>query len=247
MARALVGDRRRHVKVLAIETATPVLSCALVCAGALAGEMEAPAGRRHAEVLAPAIQVLCADAGVSLRDLDAVVVDVGPGLFTGLRVGIATAKALASALALPLAGVTSLQALALPHVGDRSRIASVVDVRRGEVAWALFAGEVGNDQVGKYGGGLPAQLHPPEVVSPAGLAAGLAGIGTDVLVVGDGARRHSSELAGIPGVELAQPASDYPAARDVAALADAALAAGVSVVPLYLRSADVRIGWAQRG
>ena len=67
-----------------------------------------------------------------------VAVDVGPGLFTGLRVGVATAKAMASALGVPIAGCSSLKILAHPHRRDARTVASVVDARRGEVFWALY-------------------------------------------------------------------------------------------------------------
>ncbi len=72
----------------------------------------APRGRRHAEILTPAIAFVCEQAGIDLQEVGVVAVDVGPGLFTGLRVGIATAKALAQALRVPMIGLSSLDLLA---------------------------------------------------------------------------------------------------------------------------------------
>ena len=104
------------MKILAIETATSSVGCALWADGApvwLSFALVAP--QRHAEVLMPAIDELCRWARWSVADLEGVAVDVGPGLFTGLRVGLATARAIATARDLPAAGVTSLEALAHPH------------------------------------------------------------------------------------------------------------------------------------
>ncbi len=95
-------------------------------------------GRRHAETLAPAIEFLCEQADVELDELGCIAVDIGPGLFTGMRVGIATGKALAQALRLPMIGISSLDLLAFPlHRSDRL-IASVVDARRGELFYAFY-------------------------------------------------------------------------------------------------------------
>ena len=78
------------------------------------------ARQRHAEILMPAIDELCGRAGWSVADLTGVAVDVGPGLFTGLRVGLATARAMADGARIPAVGVTSLDALAHPPAPDRS-------------------------------------------------------------------------------------------------------------------------------
>ena len=77
-------------------------------------------GRRHVETIVPAISFVCRSAGVALRDLEAVAVDIGPGLFTGLRVGISTAKAMGLALDVPLCGATSLE-VAGPGRGPKRR------------------------------------------------------------------------------------------------------------------------------
>ena len=99
-------------RLLAIDTATSV---AVVALGSAAGTLEAadgwPAGYRHGEDLLPRVRALLADRSTSLEDLAGVIVGTGPGAFTGLRVGIATAKGIAHALALPIAGVPSGEAL----------------------------------------------------------------------------------------------------------------------------------------
>lgn len=236
---------------LAIDTATPQVSVALGGGEGVQASFRAAAGRRHGETLAPAIDLITRTSGCSLGQLSSVAVDVGPGLFTGLRVGLATAKALASALGLPVATVTSLEALAHPHRGDGRPVAAVVDARRHEVFWALFGpGAPHPAPTGASGASTPAGgptfLDGPAVAEPAAVARLLDSLGGDVLVVGDGAVRYAEELAS-PRVEVADRRFAYPDAEVVLELASARVpVAAEEVRPLYLRQADVRIGWAQR-
>jgi tRNA threonylcarbamoyladenosine biosynthesis protein TsaB len=220
--------------VLAIATATPQVSVAIgEPGGRPLGAIRLAQGRRHGEVLAPAIESLSRLTGVRLDELSMVAVDAGPGLFTGLRVGVATAKALASALGVPLVASSSLDLLAHPHRNSGRPVAAVVDARRGEVFWALY----------RPGGEGMLAVAEPAVGSPDDLPAALAGAG-GVLLAGDGARRYSSELARFP---LADERFDHPSAEALVELAAARPAvAPEKVTPLYLRGADVRIGWEQR-
>ena len=113
--------------ILGIETATQKVSCALGGHEGVLGLFEVARGRRHAESLTLAIEFVCGQADVTLGELGAIAVDVGPGLFTGMRVGIATAKAMAHALRVPVVPVASLDLLALPlRYADRL-IAAVID------------------------------------------------------------------------------------------------------------------------
>ncbi|TFV65849.1 UNVERIFIED_ORG: tRNA (adenosine(37)-N6)-threonylcarbamoyltransferase complex dimerization subunit type 1 TsaB [Bacillus sp. AZ43] len=122
--------------VLALDTATPTLVAGLARWSAegteVLGEQAIPSGNRHAELLTPAIQAVLGDAGVGMADLDAVVTGLGPGPFTGLRVGIVTAAALADARGLPVIGVCSLDA-----VGSGARTV-ITDARRKEIYWATY-------------------------------------------------------------------------------------------------------------
>lgn len=126
--------------VLALDTATPTLLAGLARWSPDGGtqvlaERAVPSGNRHAELLIPAIRAALADAGHALRDVEAVVTGLGPGPFTGLRVGVVTAAALADARGLPVVGVCSLDAIGDP-VAAR---AVVTDARRKEVYWAAYA------------------------------------------------------------------------------------------------------------
>ncbi len=123
--------------VLAVESATELAGVALADEAGVLATATVSRGRHHAESIAPAIEFVCRRAGVALSALDAVGVDVGPGLFTGLRVGVGTAKALAFALDRPLVTVGSLEvlahAVATAGVAPGTLVVPVVDARRGEV------------------------------------------------------------------------------------------------------------------
>src|SRR5690606_21808563 len=124
--------------ILGIETATAQVGCAIGGHEGVLASAHQRRGRRHAESLIPMVQFVARQADVDLRDLGAVAVDVGPGLFTGLRVGIASARALAYALNVPMVGVSSLDLLAFPMRWSTRLIVAVIDARRGEVFHAQY-------------------------------------------------------------------------------------------------------------
>jgi tRNA threonylcarbamoyl adenosine modification protein YeaZ len=125
------------VLVLALDTATPTLvvglaRCTPGAPAEVLAERAVASGNRHAELLTPTVRSVLADAGVSMADLEAVVAGLGPGPYTGLRVGVVTAAALADARGIPVVGVCSLDA-----VGAGARTV-VTDARRKEVYWARY-------------------------------------------------------------------------------------------------------------
>ncbi|HET9691274.1 MAG TPA: tRNA (adenosine(37)-N6)-threonylcarbamoyltransferase complex dimerization subunit type 1 TsaB [Acidimicrobiales bacterium] len=224
--------------VLAVDTATPQVGVALAGPDGPLAALQVVEGRRHGEVLAPAVEEVCRLAGVTLRDVGLFAVDVGPGLFTGLRVGLATVAALAHGLGRPALGVTSTELLTAAHpaAADTAAgrpVAAVVDIRRGDVAWSLT-----------LPGRPPAA---PVVATPDELAAALRDGPAGVLAVGDGARRYAAVLHAA-GTEVAGAAWAHPSAVVLADLAvGRAGQAGDAgaLAPVYLRDADVRIGWQQ--
>jgi tRNA threonylcarbamoyl adenosine modification protein YeaZ len=127
------------VLVLALDTATPTLVAGLARWSTdgleVLAERAVPSGNRHAELLTPAIQGVLADAALRLGDVETVVTGLGPGPFTGLRVGVVTAAALADARGIPVVGVCSLDA-----IGSGARTV-VTDARRKEIYWATYDGE----------------------------------------------------------------------------------------------------------
>ena len=144
--------------VLALDTATPTLVAGLArwtpSEGAeVLAERAVPSGTRHAELLTPAIAGVLADAGLAMADVEAVVTGLGPGPFTGLRVGVVTAAALADARGLPVVGVCSLDA-----VGSGARTV-VTDARRKEVYWAAYGAD--GSRIAGPGVVRPEQLDRP--------------------------------------------------------------------------------------
>ncbi|HCV36079.1 MAG TPA: tRNA (adenosine(37)-N6)-threonylcarbamoyltransferase complex dimerization subunit type 1 TsaB, partial [Acidimicrobiaceae bacterium] len=124
--------------ILAIESASGQVGCAVGGHEGVLASTHAGQGRRHAEALGPQIDFVRRQAGIELSDLGAVAVDVGPGLFTGLRVGVVTGLSMAYALAVPMIGVSSLDLLAFPARWTSRLIVSALDARRGELFVAMF-------------------------------------------------------------------------------------------------------------
>jgi tRNA threonylcarbamoyladenosine biosynthesis protein TsaB len=227
--------------LLGLETATSQVGCALGDHEGPVASFQLTRGRRHAETLAPAIEYLCQQSGLTLAEVGAIAVDIGPGLFTGLRVGVATGKALATALRIPMVGFTSLDLLAYPHRRGGGVIASVVDARRGEVFWALYRPVPGGVQ----------RFTDYAVSSPEDLASELLAQGEETLAVGDGACRYGDLLAAVDRVTVGERGSAYPSPAVLVELAHPPalreeFVTPSELAPLYLRKADVRINWAQR-
>ena len=234
--------------VLGIESASDQCGCALATDGGVVAEARLALPRRHVEALAPQMRFLCEQVGVALGDVDAVAVDCGPGLYTGLRAGLATAKATAAALEVGVVPVGSLEALAFGTAVDArpgETVLSVLDARRGEVFWAWYRVAAGGsaDPVGRL-----VQLSAPQVGPPDDLLAGLTSPGERasgrIVVVGDGALRYADLLA-VDHVVIADPERRFPSPAAVALLGRERALAGRTipseqVEPLYLRSPDAR-------
>lgn len=227
--------------ILAIESATIEVGCALVGADGLLAEVRVARRRRHAETLTPAIHFACEQAGVRLAEVAVVAVDVGPGLFTGLRVGVATAKAMAAALGVPMVGVSSLDLLAFPARFSSRRIGAVIDARRGELFTAFYRQVPGGVQ----------RESDPVVCGPEDLLAEVVASGDEHLLVGDGARRYADLFVDAGHVELADASMAHPS---VSALGHLARAQALreewvrphDLVPQYLRPPDAEINWGTR-
>ncbi|HVQ52977.1 MAG TPA: tRNA (adenosine(37)-N6)-threonylcarbamoyltransferase complex dimerization subunit type 1 TsaB [Mycobacterium sp.] len=126
--------------ILAIDTATPAVTAGIVKLDGIEvlAERVSIDARAHAEQLTPNVLAALADAGLTVGDLGAVVVGCGPGPFTGLRVGMATAAAYGHALGIPVHGVCSLDAIGIESAGTVSEVLVVTDARRREVYWARY-------------------------------------------------------------------------------------------------------------
>jgi tRNA threonylcarbamoyl adenosine modification protein YeaZ len=211
-----------RVLLLAFDTATPAVTAALHDGQRMLAESVRVDARRHGELLLPAIDTVLGEAGVTLADVTDVVVGVGPGPYTGLRVGLVTAAAFGDALGVPVRGLCTLDGLAYA-AGQRGLAGPFVvatDARRKEVYWARY-----EDPLSRAG--------EPAVDRPAGIAAAVAGLPA----VGAGAALYPEVFTDV------RPPAEQSAAA-LAALAVELLATGGDFLPprpLYLRRPDAQV------
>jgi tRNA threonylcarbamoyl adenosine modification protein YeaZ len=188
------------VLLLGLDTATPAVTVALHDGGQPLAQLVTVDAHRHAELLAPAIAKVIADAGAERGDLTGIAVGVGPGPYTGLRVGVVTARVLGAALGVPVYGVCSLDVLAADVEADGG-FAVATNARRREVYWARY------DETGRRAG---PHVSPPADVPGRGLP-----------VAGEGPLLY-------PELFPDGRWPTYPAAATLCRIAVAALAAGGS-------------------
>lgn len=218
--------------VLGLDTATGATAVALLLDDGQRYEArdDVQPGTRghHTECVLGLARTVLEQAGLNWSDIDHVAVGVGPGGYTGLRIGIATATGLARAHGALLTGVGTLRALAQP-VASATAL-TILDARRGELFVAAYAADI--------------ELLPPRVVVGAQLATlGLPASDMPLLAVGDGALAHRSRLAAA-GIAVAPKRSvlHRVSASAICSLAAAGVAdAGTSVVPMYLRLPDAEL------
>jgi tRNA threonylcarbamoyladenosine biosynthesis protein TsaB len=206
-------------------------------AGVLA-EVLISGDRRHAEQLAPAIQHVCNESGVRLDQLAAIAVGIGPGLFTGLRVGVTTAKVMAQALGIPVVAVSSLDLIAAPLRHAHALVVPVIDARRREVFSARYRVVPGGVQrEGDY-----------TVGSVEDLIADLQAGSEHVLLAGDGVSRYREQFAGLDRSDIAGPEFEYPSVTALVQLAAGRVEREEfvqpwDVHPMYLRESDAELHW----
>ena len=210
-------------RILAVTSSTAVVGVAAASTDVDGSEIQIAASeqittdRRHAEELTPMVASVLAAAGWTVADVDVLAVDVGPGRFTGLRVGLATVRSLALAVGVPVVGITSLELLAAEHPGA---VSAVIDARRSEVFQQRFVDGVADGSA---------------LVGPATDMAAL--IESDDVILGDGADRYREAYEGVRHV-----VGREPQATTLARLAFSRTPVpGPNVEPLYLREADVQI------
>jgi tRNA threonylcarbamoyladenosine biosynthesis protein TsaB len=227
------------VLLLALDTTARLGSCALTHDGVVLDERGSDPARSHAEHLPGDLMTMLSACRRRLEEIDAFAVAIGPGSFTGLRVGIATMQGLAFAMGKPLIGVSALDALARiaqPDPGDpaagRPLVATWVDAWRGEVFAALYDGD--------------REVEPPTVEPPVAVLERLGTRGS-VHMIGDGAATFGALIASTLGdrATIAEPAAPLLAGA-IARLATAAWQAGHRpppdvVRPLYVRRTDAEL------
>lgn len=224
------------MKLLGIETSTPGSSVAVVEDRRTLAAASRIDRVGHAGFLVPAIDFCFDQVGWSPIDLDAVVVDIGPGLYTGIRVGLATAQGLAAAFGIPIIPVVSLDALALEAKTGHRTIWTVIDARRGQFAVARYR---------PVPGGVVKESSP-ELMEPEELKASIEASAESSLVVGEVEQLPEGLFRGIRHVKTGRPRYPYAVAlaeigagkyeRDEYPPAD-------DIRPMYLREPDVTINW----
>jgi tRNA threonylcarbamoyladenosine biosynthesis protein TsaB len=231
--------------LLALDSSTAQVSVAFGDGGVVLGSVQLAGGRRHAEQLAPAIEYLRDQCRVGFDQLAAIAVGTGPGLFTGLRVGVTTAKVMAQALRIPVVGVPSLDLVAYPLRHTERTIVAVLDARRREVFAARYQPVPGGVQrVSDYAVHAPAELV-------AELQADVADVPHGLLLAGDGLARFPDEFAALDHAEQAGPEFAAPSVAALVALATAhaereEFEPPAELHPLYLRQSDAEITWGER-
>lgn len=226
--------------ILGIETSVEHVGVALGDHRGVQAAVSVSSDRRHAESLTPMVSFLMRQAGVEMADLSAIAVDIGPGLFTGMRVGIASAQTMAWALDLPVIPVCSLDVLAMNAAWSDIPVAAALDARRGEIYWSLYRM--------RGLGAEPQRLTEPVVSTPDDLAIHLADRGEPVLCVGSGIQRFIEIFENVHYATVGDNSVALPQPDNVVALATHCLAreettAPMALTPMYLRAPDAEINW----
>jgi tRNA threonylcarbamoyladenosine biosynthesis protein TsaB len=223
------------VNLLAIETATQACCVGVRTTSGVEIARVVDESRQHTETLSLGMGTLIREAGLIPRDIDRVVVDRGPGLFTGLRVGVATANAFAQGLGCSMVGMTSLELLAhgAHDAGVRGTVVSAVDGRRGDVFVQTF--ELTDTTVGAVAG--------PEVSTSIDVVAAWTGDREPVTFTGDGVERYMDDFNRVGNAMIyTQLVPSMHAALWLAELETPRM----TIEPLYLREADAVANFATR-
>lgn len=213
------------MKILGIETATRFASVALMDETRLIAEYRIALEMRQAERLLPLIDAMLKEAQVSLSDINAIAVSIGPGSFTSLRVGLATAKGLAIGRGLPVIPVPTLEAFALPFRHAKAVVLPMIVARKDEIYWAMFLNDV--------------RVHPDSASSVETM---LQAIRQDeVLFVGEGASLHQDKIIKnfkgkpvFPSISLQAPLAASVAQIGLTRFMNGEEASAEDIVPAYL-------------
>lgn len=225
--------------VLGIETSTPQASVVIGSEQGVVSGAVVSRGATYNEFLLPAIRFSLDQAGLGFRNIGGIAVGLGPGFFTGMRVGVATAKALAQTLSVPIVGLPSLDTLAYGVRYSHKTICAVLDARRQEVFTAFYRSSPGGIQ----------RMTDHRVERPEQLATGIASRPEEVLMVGNGALLYREVFEDLgSAVEFGTMAHAFPEASAVVELALPRMFREefdplYELKPLYLRRSAKRIQW----
>lgn len=221
--------------ILGIDSATKVLGVALYDGENVLAESSLNIGKTHSQNLLPALDNMMKIAGFSFKDLDLIGVTVGPGSFTGLRIGIATAKGLAHSLGIPMVPVKTLDALAFNQIGTKDFICPILDARKNEVYCCIY---------NKFGERLM-DYAPLSIVE---LEVTLKSLIGDISLCGDASEIFYPELREAIGAKLhlAPATGRHFMASAVAILADEVNKRGGAMPPAEIEAYYIRMSEAEK-
>ncbi len=226
-------------RILSFDTTTSACCITLCCGGQILGEINLDSATTHSVRLLPGIDYLLTHAGLPIQEIDAYAVCSGPGSFTGIRIGLATAEGLAHAHQKPLIPVSAFDAWAEKFSGHRGLLAPWIDARRHEVYAALY------DLAGNPGKAIRTGTadRPETVLDTLPLS--------ELVFVGDGARLYRAliEARQVKGWRIVE--SDHFLGRSISAIAwqrwqTGALPVAAKIEPVYLRKSDAELAWKEK-
>jgi tRNA threonylcarbamoyladenosine biosynthesis protein TsaB len=231
------------MKVLAVETATSWQSVAILDDSLVLARYDHDAGGSHAKLLLPTIDRLLRETGLTLKQLDGLVVSIGPGSFTGLRVGLATLLGFRTISQLPLAVVPTLEGMAWNLRGTSTLLCPILNCRRGELYWALFRWT---------SEGRLERVMSEQVGTPAMLGNCLTG---SVLAFGEGWTVEASAIrASTPPSTTFIEASDFAMKPSAVSIGLAGIerlrrgeSAGIGISPLYVQRTAAELKYEGTG
>ncbi|MCI7330308.1 MAG: tRNA (adenosine(37)-N6)-threonylcarbamoyltransferase complex dimerization subunit type 1 TsaB [Selenomonadaceae bacterium] len=230
------------MSILAIDTATQVSSVAVASEEKLAAELTMQARLTHSETLMPHIEQVLQMAGVKKAELDGIAVSIGPGSFTGLRIGLAAAKAMAYVLNKPLVGVSTLAALAAHFPVPGVKIVSLLDAQKGNAYREVFRWEQGR----------LIREQSVDIASLADIVADCSEMAGAVILTGDiVAKKIRGRMVLPANVQVAPAQQIMPRAANVAMIGLQRLAAGeqdnvMDLEPWYIRRSEAEVLWEKR-
>ncbi len=223
---------------LGIETSSAVSSVAVSDGDRIIAEITVEAGFTHSEQLVPHIDTLLRYGKVAKDCIEGIAVAIGPGSFTGLRIGMGTAKAMAYAWQVPLIGVMTMDAIAQNFVGIDGQVVVMIDAQKKNVYEGRYEWRDGRMQ----------QIQAPTVKLRTDALKELAALNGPVWLCGDGILKRREEIEQYPTLHIAPPALRIPRASSVLAAAEKRFAAksyddAMTLVPYYIRRSEAEVLW----
>lgn len=230
------------MSILAIDTATQVSSVAVVKEGRLLAELTMQGKLTHSETLLPHIEQVLKMAATAKEELTGIAVSIGPGSFTGLRIGLAAAKAMSYALNIPLVGVSTLKALAYQLPAPGLRLMCLLDAQKGNAYVESYRWEKGELLT----------VEPVRVAKITDVVAACGEFGEPVVLLGDAVQKKICGKLELPAnTSAAMPHLIMPRAACVGLLGQQELAAGhadnvMDLEPVYIRRSEAEVLWEKR-